>query len=59
MSEEALGLLRRILGGGLASVLSEKVGPATGEVDLLSTAMMEHHLERRIRSVAVLDQTQI
>ena len=59
VSEGALDLLRRILGGGLAGVLSEQVGPATGEVDMLSTAMMEHHLERRLRSVAVLDQTQI
>ena len=59
LSEGALDLLRRILGGGLAGVLSEQVGPATGEVDMLATAMMEHHLERRLRSVAVLDQTQI
>jgi DNA repair protein RecO (recombination protein O) len=59
VSERALDILQRILGGGLAGVLSEPVGPATGEVDLLSTALMEHHLERRLRSVAVLDQTQI
>ena len=55
---EALGLMERILGGGLGGVLAEPVGPATGEVDLLATALMEHHLERRLRSVAVLDQTQ-
>lgn len=59
VSQGALDILRRILGGGLAGVLSEPVGPATGEVDLLSTALIEHHLERRLRSVAVLDQTQI
>lgn len=57
LSPEALGLLRRILGGGLAGVLSEPVGPATGEVDQLATVLLEHHLERRLRSVAVLDQT--
>lgn len=56
LSPEALDLLRRILGGGLAGALAEPVGPATGEVDLLATALMEHHLERRLRSVAVLDQ---
>ncbi len=59
VSAGALDILQRILGGGLAGVLSEPVGPATSEVDLLSTALMEHHLERRLRSVAVLDQTQI
>lgn len=57
LSAEALDLLRRILGGGLAGVLAEPIGPATGEVDLLATAFLEHHLERRLRSVAVLDQT--
>jgi len=57
LSPEALALLRRILGGGLAGVLAEPVGPATGEVDLLAVALIEHHLERRLRSVAVLDQT--
>ena len=42
----------------LGGVLAEPVGAATGEVDLLATALMEHHLERRLRAVAVLDQTQ-
>ncbi|MEZ5167338.1 MAG: hypothetical protein R2695_12950 [Acidimicrobiales bacterium] len=56
MSDEAVALMRRILGGGLGGVLEEPVGPATGEVDLLATALLEHHLERRLRSVAVLDQ---
>ena len=58
ITPEAIGLMHRILGGGLGGVLAEPVGPATGEVDLLATALMEHHLERRLRSVAVLDQTQ-
>lgn len=57
ITDEAATLMRRILGGGLAGVLEEPVGPATGEVDLLSTALIEHHLERRLRSVAVMDQT--
>jgi len=58
LSAEALGLLRRILGGELGGALSEPVTAATGEVDLLATALLEHHLERRLRAVAVLDQTQ-
>lgn len=58
VSPLALDLMRRVVGGGLGGVLTEPVGPATGEVDLLATALMEHHLERRLRAVAVLDQTQ-
>jgi DNA repair protein RecO (recombination protein O) len=56
ISDGAIHLMRRILGGGLGGVLEEPVGPATGEVDMLSTALLEHHLERRLRSVAVLEQ---
>jgi hypothetical protein len=29
--------------------------PATHEVELLATEAVEHHLERRLRSVSVLD----
>lgn len=58
ITPEALTALRRILGGGLAGVLAEPVAPHTGEVDTLATLLMEHHLERRLRAVAVLDQTQ-
>jgi DNA repair protein RecO (recombination protein O) len=54
---DAVYLMQRILGGGLTGVLEEPVGPATGEVDMLATALLEHHLERRLRSVAVMDQT--
>ena len=56
ISDGAIGLMRRVLGGGLGGVLQEPVGPATGEVDMLATALLEHHLERRLRSVAVLEQ---
>jgi hypothetical protein len=30
--------------------------PATVEIDHLATRSMEHHLERRLRSVAILDR---
>lgn len=56
ISDGAIELMRRVLGGGLAGVLEEPVGPATGEVDALATSLLEHHLERRLRSVAVLEQ---
>ena len=51
VSGEALEVLRRILGGGLAAVLAEPAGPVTGEVADLATEAMEVHLDRRLRSV--------
>jgi DNA repair protein RecO (recombination protein O) len=56
ISAEGLALLRRTLGGGLASVLAEEVGSATREVEQLATRTLEHHLERRLRSVTILDR---
>ena len=55
VSTEAIDLMHRILDGGLAGVLNEPVTPATAEVANLATRAMEHHLERRLRSVTVLD----
>ena len=52
----ALELLRRILGGALASALAEH--PGNGEVVLeverLGVGALEYHLERRLRSAALL-----
>ncbi len=56
VSPEALALLRRMLGGGLASVLAEPPSPATHEVDVLGVAAVEHHLERRLRAIGLLGQ---
>lgn len=47
----ALELMRRILGGGVASALAEPAGPLTDEVTDLVTEAMESHLDRRLRSV--------
>jgi DNA repair protein RecO (recombination protein O) len=55
LSQEALRILRRILGGDLAGALAEPSGPATHEVHQLATRSLEHHLERRLRSPGVLD----
>ena len=57
ISSEALALLRQILGGQLGAALSMPAGLATSEVDGLATAAVENHLERRLRSMAVLDQS--
>ena len=55
ISAEALDMLRRMLGGQLAAVLRQPVTEAAEEVAALATAAMEAHLERRLRSVTVLD----
>ena len=51
VSPAALELVRRILGGGLASALAEPDGPVVGEVTELATEAMEVHLDRRLRSL--------
>jgi DNA repair protein RecO (recombination protein O) len=56
ISPEALSLIRRILGGGLADVLNEPTSQATHEVDHLASRAMEAHLERRLRSLHILDR---
>jgi len=56
LSPDGLALVRRILGGGLAGALNEPASRATAEVDRLATKALEHHLERRLRSVATLDR---
>jgi recombinational DNA repair protein (RecF pathway) len=51
VSPEALALMRLVLGGKLGEALSQPITPATHEVSVLVTTSMEHHLERRLRSV--------
>jgi DNA repair protein RecO (recombination protein O) len=56
VTPDGLALVRRVLGGDLAAALREPASRATAEVDRLATRAVEHHLERRLRSVAVLDR---
>jgi DNA repair protein RecO (recombination protein O) len=56
VSPAAVGLLQQILGGRLGAALNEAVSPATHEVEHLATEALEHHLERRLRSVTLLDR---
>jgi DNA repair protein RecO (recombination protein O) len=51
---DAVDLLRRLLGGDLVGVLAEPASAATHEVEVLATEAMEHHLERRLRAVALI-----
>lgn len=56
ISREALEMLRQILGGQLGEVLRRPPDETTGEVSAVATAAIEAHLERRLRSVTVLDR---
>ena len=57
ISPEALSLLRRILGGRLAEALREPPGTTASEVTELACRSLEYHLERRLRSLTVLDRS--
>jgi hypothetical protein len=50
---DVLALIDDILGGRLGQALNEAPSPATTEVELLARRSMEHHLERRLRSVTI------
>ena len=54
LSAEALDLLRQILGGRLGAALRRPDDDFSAEVTSLATEAVELHLERRLRSVAVL-----
>ena len=54
LSYPALDLLRRMLGGGLNGVFAQAPGPETHEVEQLGIRAVEHHVERRLRSTALL-----
>lgn len=56
ISPEAVELMRRILGGGLAGALAEVPGPEVNELDGIMGAAMEAHLERGLRSRRVARQ---
>ena len=56
LSPGALTLLRAILGGRLNEALGTPESPATHEVSTLATKALEHHLERRLRAVAMFER---
>lgn len=55
MSEEALDLMRMILGGRLKDALAQPSSSATHEVSTHATKALEHHIERRLRTVAMFE----
>jgi DNA repair protein RecO (recombination protein O) len=56
VSPAALELVRGVLTGDLVAALNHAPGRATAEVGHLATRAMENHIERRLRSVTVLDR---
>lgn len=56
ISPAALGLLRDVLGGRLNAALESPESPATHEVALLATRALEHHIERRLRTIAMFER---
>lgn len=56
LSSEALGLMRDILDGRLNQALDEPAGPATHEVAGHAARAMEHHIERKLRTVAMFER---
>lgn len=56
ITPEALHLMRLILGGGLNEALAVPASPVTHEVAGHATRALEHHIERRLRTVAMFEQ---
>lgn len=55
VSADALSLLRRVLGGDLVGALNHPSGSTADEVGHLANRAMENHLERRLRSLHLLN----
>ncbi|MBI4932473.1 MAG: DNA repair protein RecO [Actinobacteria bacterium] len=55
LSEEALELMRMILGGRLNDALAVPASSTTHEVAAHATRALEHHIERRLRTVAMFE----
>ncbi len=56
ISVDAAALLHLTLRGQMGAVLNQPASPATREFDSLATRLLEHNLERRLRSSTVLEQ---
>ncbi|MFN8050536.1 MAG: DNA repair protein RecO [Acidimicrobiales bacterium] len=56
VSPQAVTIMRLVLGGRLSNALALPIGPATFEVDHLASVAMERHLDRRLRSLRLLEQ---
>jgi DNA repair protein RecO (recombination protein O) len=57
LSGDAVTVLQDILGGRLGAALGQAQGPVVAEVDHLAIRALEHHIERRLRSVTALHRS--
>jgi len=55
VSPAALAIMRDVLGGRLNEALALPESPATHEVGVLATRALEHHIERRLKAVAMFE----
>jgi DNA repair protein RecO (recombination protein O) len=55
ISPAAIEIMTDILGGRLQQALALAESPATHEVGALATRALEHHIERRLRAVAMFE----
>lgn len=56
ISKPALEIMRSIFGGRLNEALALDESPATHEVGALATRALEHHIERRLKAVAMFER---
>lgn len=56
ISPMALALLRDILGGRLTAALGVPESRQTHEIGVLATRAVEHHVERRLRAIAMFER---
>lgn len=56
ISAPALAIMRQILGGRLNDALALAESPATHEVGTLATRALEHHIERRLKAIAMFER---
>ncbi|MEI7548658.1 MAG: hypothetical protein WCK21_11475, partial [Actinomycetota bacterium] len=59
LSEGALELMRMILGGRLNDALDTRPSRVTHEVMTHATRSLEHHIERRLRTVAMFERADL
>jgi DNA repair protein RecO (recombination protein O) len=55
LSDDALHIMRQVYGGQLGLALEAPPSAVTAELDTLATRLFEAHLERKLRSIALLD----
>ncbi|MCZ7629028.1 MAG: hypothetical protein M5U19_08160 [Microthrixaceae bacterium] len=54
VTDETLTLCRAVLGGGLKAVLDLPDGPVVHDLEAFASALLERHIERRLRAIRVL-----